>query len=95
MSIKSSTVLAPRTALSALLKAERNLKKEMAAHNSRTQFVWDPTSLAKVEALEVIERAALKNLQDARDAAGFVYDYAQRRWIAPTAIAKATSPKGQ
>ena len=95
MSIKSSTVLAPRTALSALLKARRNLKKENAAHNSRTQFVWDPTSLAKVEALEVIERAASAEYRAARDAAGFVYDYAQRRWIAPTAISKATSQQGQ
>ena len=95
MSIKSSTVLAPRTALSAYNIAERNFKKENAAHNSRTQFVWDPKSLAKVEALHAIERAALKNLQDARDAAGFVYDYAQRRWVAPTAISKATSQQGQ
>jgi len=95
MSIKSQIVMAAHTALSAYLKAGRNLKKERAAHNSRTQFVWDPKSLEKVEALEAIERAASAEYRAARDAAGFVYDYAQRRWVAPTAISKATSPKGQ
>jgi len=84
MSIKSQIVMAPRTALSAYNVAERNLKIEEAAHNSRTRFAWDPKSLEKVEALHAIKLAALEDLEAA---------YAQRRSVAPTAISKAT--KGQ